>query len=176
MNNDPDGQYEEAFRQVLAHRTMLKAYVQVIVRDPVLAEDIFSEVTIAIVRVWKRFDQTRSFEKWARGVARLVALTELRKRGREPVVLDEATLEGIGGDLDACGDEVELGARKEALQQCLEKLSPANRELIRLRYFEDQSYADIARLSGRTVGALYAALSRLHTVLLECVRHNLRRA
>ena len=46
--------HEDAFRHVLAHRTMLKACVQAIVRNPTLAEDTFSDVTLEIVRAWPR--------------------------------------------------------------------------------------------------------------------------
>src|SRR5947207_5758295 len=89
MNSSAEMPYEEAFRHVLAHRTMLKAYVQAIVRDPFLAEDTFSEVTLEIARAWERFDSTRPFQNWARGVARRVALASLRKQSRQPVSLDE---------------------------------------------------------------------------------------
>ena len=147
MNGPGEQPYEEAFRQILAHRTMLKAYIQAIVRDPVLAEDTFSEVTIEIARCWERFDKTRLFENWARGVARRVALAQVRKQGRQPIALDEVVLEDIGAELDGFGSEAELSARKEALEDCLEKLSPANRDLIRLRYFENRSYAELAESS-----------------------------
>src|SRR5262245_59731087 len=100
MNSSREEPYEQAFRQILAHRTMLKAYLQAIIRDPVLAEDTFSQVTIEIARSWKRYDTSRPFENWARGLARRIALAELRKRGREPVALDEDVLESIGMELD----------------------------------------------------------------------------
>ena len=80
LNGPAEQPYEEAFRQILAHRTMLKAYIQAFVRDPVLAEDTFSEVAIEIARCWERFDKTRSFENWARGLARRVALTQVSKQ------------------------------------------------------------------------------------------------
>ena len=125
MNSSAEMPYEEAFRQVLAHRTMLKAYVQAIVRDPFLAEDAFSEVTLEIARSWNRFDRSRPFESWARGVARRVALTSIRKQGRQPVTLDDSVLESIGTELDAFGNEIELGLRKEALETCLGILNEA---------------------------------------------------
>ena len=176
MNSSAEMPYEEAFRQVLAHRTMLKAYVQAIVRDPFLAEDAFSEVTLEIARSWNRFDRSRPFESWARGVARRVALTSIRKQGRQPVTLDDSVLESIGAELDTFGNEIELGLRKEALESCLEILTEANRELVRLRYFENRGYEEIARMLGRSVGALYVALTRIHAALHDCVRRKLRLA
>jgi RNA polymerase sigma-70 factor (ECF subfamily) len=166
--------YEEAFRRVVAHRTMLKAYVQAIVRDPFLAEDTFSDVTLEIVRSWERYDQTRSFENWARGLARRVALANLRKHHRQLLFLDETVLELLGVELDQLGDEAQLDTRKQVLRQCLQRLSGTNQALVRLRYFENRSYAEISRSVGRTVGALYAVFSRIHEALSQCMEQGLR--
>jgi RNA polymerase sigma-70 factor, ECF subfamily len=152
---------------------MLKAYVQAIVRDPLLAEDTFSDVTLEIVRSWSRFDRDRSFESWARGVARRVALANLRRQGRQPVTLDDEVLESIGEEVDRLGDEARLAERKDALQRCLEKLPDNSRELVRLRYFEERAYPDIARQLGRTLGALYVAFNRIHDALARCVERAL---
>jgi len=165
---------EEAFRQVLAHRTMLKAYVTAIVRDSTLAEDTFSDVTLEIARSWQRFDKAYSFERWSRGLARRVALANLRKHGRQPVQLDEGVLEAIGAELDQAGDEGQLEVRKQALQHCLADLSNTSRELVRLRYFEHQSYPQVSSAVGRSVGALYVALNRIHRALAHCIQKTLQ--
>lgn len=143
--NEPLPAHEAAFRRVMAHRTMLKAYVQVIVRDPVLAEDTFSDVTLEIARSWDRYDPTRPFEPWARGVARRIALANLRKRGRCQVALDEAVLESIGTELDRLGSEADHDLAKESLRRCLRKLSSANQALVRMRYFDDLSSQEISQ-------------------------------
>jgi RNA polymerase sigma-70 factor (ECF subfamily) len=166
--------YEEAFRRVLAHRTMLKAYVQAIVRDPLLAEDTFSDLTLEIARCWGTFDQNRPFENWARGVARRVALTNLRKQTKQPTSLSEEVLEAVGLELETFGSEVQLETRKEALQRCVQKLSTANRELVRWRYFENRSYEEVAERSGRSMGALYVVFTRIHQALGRCIERVLR--
>ena len=165
--------YEEAFRRVLSHRTMLTAYVRAIVRDPHLTEDTFSDVTLEIVRCWQHYDQKRPFEPWARGVARRIALANLRERSRELPGLDEAVLESIGLEMDQMGDETELEARKAALRKCLEQLSETNRHLVRLRYFEDRPYAEISQMVGRGLGALYVTFSRIHDALSRCVERGM---
>ena len=71
---------------------------------------------------------------------------------------------------------MELGRRKEALESCLGILTEANRELVRLRYFENRGYDEIAHTLGRSVGALYVALTRIHAALHDCVRRKLRLA
>jgi RNA polymerase sigma-70 factor (ECF subfamily) len=167
---------EEAFRLVLKHRTMLRAYVQAIVRDTALAEDTFSDVTLEIARSFGRFDAARPFEAWARGVARRVALANLRKHNRPLVVLDEAVLESIGAELDALGDEAAHDAAREALGVCVQQLPEASRTLVRLRYHEELSYEEISQAVGRSTGALYVAFNRLHRALLDCVQKRLSRA
>jgi RNA polymerase sigma-70 factor (ECF subfamily) len=153
----------------MAHRTMLKAYILSIVRDAHLAEDTLQDVTLVIARSWAEFNPAQSFERWARGIAWRVALANLRKYRRPVVELDEDVLEQIGAEVDRLGDEAKLEDRKEALRQCIEQLSPVNQALIRERYFEERSYDDIAARSGRSLGALYVAFTRIHTALARCV-------
>lgn len=172
-DSPPSQPYEEAFRLVLAHRSMLLAYVRAIARDPVLTEDAFSEVTVEIARAWPRFDRSRPFEPWARGVARRVTLALLRREGRQPLPLDEEVLEHIGGVIDQFGGEPELERRKEALRDCLAALPVVQRDLIQRRYFSEEPYDAMATALGRSVGALQVALHRIHATLLNCVRRKL---
>ena len=98
---------DEAFVRVLEHRTMLKAYLFAIVRDPFLAEDALSDTMLAIARSWDRYDARQPFAPWARGVARRVALTNLRQAGREFLQLDDAVLDEMAVELDRFGSEAE---------------------------------------------------------------------
>lgn len=173
VTRPPESPHEEAFRQVLAHRTMLKAYVLAIVRDPELAEDTLSDVAVELARNWSQYDASRPFAPWARGVARRVALANLRKRQALPSLLDAAVLDAVGADLDALGDEARLEARKNALRRCLERLPEGSRRLVRLRYFENQSYEAVSRAVQRNVNALYVALNRIHEALTSCVQKHL---
>src|SRR5436190_23219083 len=145
--------HDNAFLQVLAHRTMLKSYILVIVRDPHLAEDTLSDVTLAIVRSWERFDAGQPFGPWARGVARRVALTNLRKYRRANVALSDEVLEQLEDDFDAFGSEADQEEQRQQLRSCVQLLPERSRELIQLRYFDGQSYDQIARLTNRTVAA-----------------------
>jgi RNA polymerase sigma-70 factor, ECF subfamily len=177
MRTEKQKRREQAFQAVLANRTMLKAYVRAMVFDPVLAEDAFSDAMLEIVRCWERYDQSRPFPPWARGVARRVALLNLREQKRQlPILLDERVLEVIAEEIDEAGQEWELARRKTALRQCLRRLSGKNQKLIRLRYFQEQSYSEMAQAVGRTVGALYVLFCRLEKVLLRCVERHLASA
>lgn len=162
--------HEEAFRQVVAHWTMLNAYVRSIVRDVDLAEDTFSDVAIAIARSWDSYDPSRPFGPWARGIARRVALEKLSKRPGRPVLLDDDALEALGAEIETLGAEAPDEPRLEALNRCTEKLPEGSRRLVRLRYFENRSYREIARTVQWSIDALYVAFSRIHKALSDCVQ------
>ena len=169
MEMGTNQQEEAAFRLVIAHRSMLKGYINGMIRDPDLAEDTFSDTILAIVRSWDRFDSQKAFGNWARGIAHNVAMENLRREQRQRRLLDELVLDLVGEELEGMGEEGYLSRRQAALNRCLEKLSSANQCLIRLRYFEKRSYQEIADALGRNMGAIYTLFSRLHRALSQCV-------
>jgi RNA polymerase sigma-70 factor (ECF subfamily) len=152
---------------------MLKAYLQAIVRDPDLAETTLSDVGVAIANSWERYDKSRPFPAWARGVARRVALANLRKRRARPVQLDANVLDAVGAELERMGDETHLEMRKRTLRQCIENLSKTNRELVRLRYFENRTYKQIAGALEYSINGLYVIFSRIHGSLSNCIKNSI---
>ena len=165
--------HEEAFREVMAHWAMLNAYLRAIVRDPQLLEDTLSDTALAIARSWPSYDKARPFGPWARAIARRVAIENLSRHGLRPVLLAQGALEALGAELESMGDAVAVESRVRALRQCTEKLSEGSQELVRLRYFENRSYKEIAETVRWTVDALYVAYNRIHKALSECVSRRL---
>jgi RNA polymerase sigma-70 factor (ECF subfamily) len=164
---------EAAFRELLSHRTMLKAYIRMIVQDPILAEDTFSEVTLRILRAWNTYDKNRPFALWARGVARRVAFDSLRRRSHQPILLDTEALERIAEELDSLGNEGQIEIRTEALRKCMQRLPRSTRQLVELHYFEEKSYQEIAEFAGKSIGAIYTIFSRMHSVLRQCIERQI---
>jgi RNA polymerase sigma factor (sigma-70 family) len=95
------------------------------------------------------------------GVARLVHLEYLRKQPRVPPPAHKDTCE-------------ETEQRHNCLEQCLERLTPANRELILLYYQEDKrtkvdSRKELARRLGITATALRIRAHRIRDFLSTCM-------
>lgn len=134
------------------------------------ADDIFQE-TSAIL--WEKFDTYEcgtNFRAWACTVAHFVVLSHRRKKSCQHVFSDEA-LAAIADDALA---EAESGeSRNTALAKCLEKLPPGDRELIDLKYFCGRSSRQIAEAGSKSIYSVYRALSRVHGILLRCVRRTL---
>jgi len=168
-HRDPQQQGQAPFSQFFTHRAMVRAYLQAILHDVDLVDDTLSDVAVEVARCWEVYDSNMPFGPWVRGIARRLALKRLRGRRRIALGLPEDVLESLGAAMDQLSDGMALDAQKRQLRRCLEGLSERNRELVRLRYFEDQRLDSIAERSRRTLGALYVAFSRIHAALLRCM-------
>jgi RNA polymerase sigma-70 factor (ECF subfamily) len=69
----------------------------------------------------------------------------------------------------------DLGRRQTALEECLEKLPPQDREMIEQRYYHRRAPKEIATLKTCSVYSVYRALARVHSALLNCVQIQLSR-
>ena len=63
---------------------------------------------------------------------------------------------------------------QETLGKCIDQITPNNRELLRLRYFERRNCTEVAAIMGRKIETVYQALARLHKTLGECMRLQLQ--
>jgi RNA polymerase sigma-70 factor (ECF subfamily) len=151
---------------------MLFAYLHAIVRDPGLAEDLFQEVSIVILRRWEEFGEVRDFWALARETARRQALAELRRGGKTPVLFTPEALDAIDRGFD--GVSPEAPARQEALRACLKKLPPFWQQLIRLRYWMNLSVTDVASRLVRSENTVSVTLNRIRSRLADCVRGRIR--
>jgi len=174
MNNEMDQVTPEPFRSLVAHQEMLKAFLGSVVFDKGQVEETLSDVNLEITRCWDQYDPSRPFGPWACGVARRVALHHSAKLKAQHALLDIDTVKDMARNFNEVGEDLELTHRRHcALRLCLRQLSVKNQELIRLRYYEDRTYAQISLAIGRAVGALRTAFFRIQKVLGGCVKQRL---
>jgi RNA polymerase sigma-70 factor (ECF subfamily) len=142
-----------------------------IARDAQAAEDIFQNLSVKALAGESTFDLEAQLISWAHITARHEALNWIRSRKGRALSLDEAVLDLVSTEGEA-GASAE-GVRIEALRGCFDALPAASRELLDLRYSEERSCADIARLMDMGLDAVYQRLSRLHRALKECTERKL---
>ena len=135
------------------------------------AEDLLQEVAAEVARRFDDYDPTRPFLPWAIWVAKLKIADFYRVRQRQPVRF-------VGESIDALAlacDRIQntLTEERVALDQCLSGLQGRARQLVELRYFNDQSPQEIGEAVGMTSGAVRIALSRIRSALADCVRTRL---
>ena len=141
--------FERALRPLLRQSG---AYAASILHDRRAAEDAVQQ---AALKAWERrsqFDTGRSFSAWWFGILHNQSLDVLRQAKRMPAgtILDE-----VAATVPA--DESVLDCR--ALGAAMETLPEGQSEVVKLRYFADLSYAEIARVLDIPAGTV---MSRLH--------------
>jgi RNA polymerase sigma-70 factor (ECF subfamily) len=157
---------------LLRHRHGLLAYLHAAVRDTHTAEDLFQEVSLVAVRQAADYVPGTNFSAWARAIARLKLLEQLRRRS--PGLLSLELLDGLERDFAALEAEGDLDGRKDALRRCLEKLGARARDVLALRYHEGLSAEAIAARTRRSRAAVNSLLQRLRETLRACADREAR--
>ncbi len=125
--------------------------------DGAVAEDITAETFLAALEALPRYHHRGRFASWVFAIARNRARDHFRRR-RGQVALDDA--EQVPDEADLLQGAVQ-GERSAALARKIAALPEEERELIRMRYVADLSFADMASLLGRREDAVKKSLYRL---------------
>jgi RNA polymerase sigma-70 factor, ECF subfamily len=133
--------------------------------DATEAEDAAQEV---FVRAWNQlhtFQLDRRFSTWLLSIASHYCIDLLRRR-RPTAPLDDVALYVESGEPEP--DEVALeGEKREMVQRLLKTLPDKYRSVTVLRYYNDLSYDEIARITGLTESAVKTQLHRARRMLAE---------
>lgn len=159
---------------LLAQRTSLLGYIWSMVRDPHIAEDVFQEVSILVLEKREELQDAKALPIWLRHTARFRALARLRTVERAPTMFSASTIDLV----DACWDQEKdpsSGDMIAALHHCMGELNPAARRMVLLRYNDGLSGLEVGEVVGLKVGAVYTALSRIHSSLRGCISRQLKR-
>lgn len=155
-----------------ARRPLLLVYVRAIIGCRAGCDDIVQEAAMICLRKHDDVPDADAFEGWIRRVCRFEALKHLERHRRERPAESEQLALLADGEIAAAVDEL-AGQRLNALRGCVERLPPASRQLIQLRYAEELPGEQIASRLGRPVNTVYVTMCRLHKALAECVRQRL---
>ena len=131
-------------------------------------EDVMQEVVITL---WKNFGDYvsgTSFQSWAIRVAQYKVLHARRSHGRRRMVLSPKLAERALLRYEAL-DFGTAEARRRALDRCQEKLPPVQRDLVRARYEQGLSCAQIALEKNRNEQHIRVQLFRIRITLRGCV-------
>ena len=142
-------QHREAWiQQFVRDRGHFIGFLRVLCRDSQWAEDLFQELSVAVLEHIDRFDPTRDFGAWVRGLARNIYRKALRTeshRLKRLAVYDPQTVDAVLAAYD--GRAPEEGVQLEALRQCLEQVPEPHRSMLRSRYALNLPIAQVAEVS-----------------------------
>lgn len=163
--------HDKFLRSFTANELAIRAYVRRLVPTRADADDVMQEVSVVLWKKFETFREDGSFRAWAFGVARFAALSWRRDKARDRLVLDEEVVAKLASETIEM--EPHLHRQREALEKCMKKIHPGQRELLIRAYGADTSIRDLAESSGRSVPGFYQWLHRVRRMLLECIQRTI---
>lgn len=153
--------YEENFDRIYR-------YIVLKMGDRVEAEDMTQQVFLKAIQSISSYKwQGMPFSSWLYRIAHNQVVDYLRKKSKRPLVpLDE----GLSAGDDDPRREAEKKMEIEELAAATKQLTPAQQEVISLRFSSELSIAEVARVMGKSEGAVkalqHAAIIALRKVLV----------
>jgi len=153
----------------------LLRYLERVVRDPGVAEELAQEVFLRVYRARERYQPDARFSTWLFTIATRLAWNELRRpRHRSPhdaLEGDEETgplpLAADAPAADAVADARRTGA---AVERALERLPERQRAALWLAAVEGLSYAEVAAMLDTSERSVKALVHRARAALADQIR------
>ena len=166
MADDSAKAFEILVRQ---HHRRLLAYALSITGGNDAARDIVQDAFVAAWENLEKFDVSRDFGSWMRGIVR----NKVREWSRTQrfVSMDDEALESIEAQHRAWDEhEAETGANLfAALNECLGKLPELMSQAVNLFYLQKLSGAEVASRVGADEAAVRKRLQRARLHLHDCI-------
>jgi len=160
----------ELVAQLLQNRRIVFGFIYVLCRDVEIAEEIFQEVSIAVLEEAARQGEVDRFLPWVFQIARHRSSEHFRqRRRREP--LSAVLADAVSAVFDENEETREEAARRiRGLLDCVEDLPDRQREIVELQYRQRLPIQRIAEKIRWKEDAVKVSLSKVRKSLLECLR------
>lgn len=171
--NAHDDRVAEFLELYSSHYPRLQFYVTALLPSANDASDVLQETSMVLWRKFDSFEMGTNFFAWASKIARFQVMQYRDRQGRTPRLFDTSLLETLA--VEASDEHFIRKMPLQALENCLGKLSEADRSLIRRRYQPGTTVQQLAAEVGRTANSLSKSLGRIRRALLECIDRTLAR-
>ena len=174
----------EAFAQLYAAtRSRAWAICLRLLRDTAAAEEAMQD---AYVKIWSQAASYRphlgSAEAWLSALVRNTCLDRLRASKREAQHVLAMQPQGDEGNDDPVeiADHrtpealLEAGLQGQAMEDCLGRLQPRQRDLLAAAYVMGQSHAEVARERAMPLGTVKTLIRRAVLLLRDCLGEGAR--
>ncbi|HAF45061.1 MAG TPA: RNA polymerase sigma factor [Gallionellaceae bacterium] len=151
----------------------LGRYLQRVVADRSIAEDLLQETLIRIARGLPDFEGLSSVKTWAYTIATRIAMDHFRKRGASPLAVDESEASGLPDDAPTPEQRLALDQMNACVREVVAALPEEFRIAIMLHDFGGLSARETATACGCSEAnakiRIHRARAKLKTVLQkEC--------
>lgn len=162
---------EDAFAELMArHQNRIFTTIFFIVKDRPMAEDIFQEAMIKIIRLINdgKYDEKGKFVSWAVRIARNLAIDYYRKDRRSPQMIRENEEYDIFNGIGKVEENIEERIIKEEnaryVRELIKQIPEKQREVLIMRHYGGMSFKEIADVQGVNINT---ALGRMRYALIN---------
>lgn len=158
---------------ITKHQAAMRAYIISLMPGIPGASDVLQNTNLILWEKRKSFEHGSNFVAWAFTIARFEVKNHKRKIRRQQPILE--LQEEVAVDLaEYCKLSPEdTESRIGALERCLSKLRPFDRELVKSHYASDITLTGYAEQIDRPVGSLRVSLHRIRAGLRKCIEFQL---
>ncbi len=155
------------------HSPRVRSYIRMMVKDHDLAEDLFQETFIKAVRVVDegRYADNGRFLSWVLRIAHNIVIDHFRsKKSNATISQAEAGYDVLGSlkfSSEPIEDKIIHQQIADDVRRLIDFLPDEQQEVVRMRYFYDMSFKDIAEQSGVSINT---ALGRMRYALINMRR------
>ncbi len=174
-NND-----QKAFAELLKkYRKPVFHLILKMVKTPIDAEDLTIEAFAKAFKNLHKFNPDFTFSTWLFRIATNNCIDFIRKKKLNTFSIDNTYKDEDGDEMSMDIKDGNLNPQEEAIkkqkieliQAIVTKLPPKYQLLVKLRYFGELSYEEIAVELDAPLGTVKAQLHRARELLLDMVRH-----
>ena len=145
------------------HKDRLFTTIILIVKDSYIAEDIFQETFIKIIKNLKagKYNEEGKYLPWTARIARNKAIDYFRKTKRMPTITDSSGQEvfrTIKIKTENREQQIIRSEKESLVRAAIDKLPPEQRQVLILRHYGDLSFKEIAKMTDVSINT---ALGRM---------------
>ena len=165
INEVLDGEKETFAVLVKRYERPVRAVALDVLGDYHSASDISQEAFVKAYEQLAGLRKPEAFGAWLMKIAHRCALDSARKKSREHRLDMKAAafIENPDGQLDE---------EKQRLLAAVVKLPMSEKQVVMLRYLDDNSVKNVAEIVGRSVGTVTKQLSRAHKRLRKILERS----
>jgi RNA polymerase sigma-70 factor (ECF subfamily) len=134
-------------------------------------EEVVQQTSVVLWRKYGDFEPGTDFQIWACTIARFEVLKYRRARARDRHLFGEELISLLAEE--GAEETARRERERRALDDCIQRLPPRQRELIERCYGGGMSIKEAAQSLGRSPTSLYKALDRIRLMLLKCIEGSL---
>jgi len=156
------------------HKDRLFTTIILIVKDSYIAEDIFQETFIKIIKNLKagKYNEEGKFLPWAARIARNMSIDYFRKIKRMPTITDSSgsdVFRTIRIKTENREEQIIRSEKENLVRAAIDKLPPEQRQVLILRHYGDLSFKEIAKMTNVSIntalGRMRYAITNMRKVM-----------